>query len=259
MLPYFLPALLGFVAFRPRRGRWALLLAAAVAAACFIYVRPFNFYGGGGSMANRYILPVYPAFWFLAGRRASGAWALAAFALAAPFLWPVWTAPRADPFARAGGYRYVSRAAEEILPYETTLDHLKPSGHDDVMHNGLWVKSLGPNLAPVAGGSWLELRGRRPGGLLLAVPRRLDTLRLELAPPAPAAVRVSGARAELLAARPGGPSAFLLTLGRPAAHHRMWWSREPLWLYQLEIGPPAGAAEGAEPLRFRLSDPRPEP
>ncbi len=109
VLPYFLPLLLGLVAWRRGEGRWALPLAAVCAAALLFWVRPFNFYGGGGTIANRYFLPAYPALWFLAGRplRGGRAWLppLAVAALAAPFLWPLWTAPRAFPIAADGGYR----------------------------------------------------------------------------------------------------------------------------------------------------------
>src|SRR5262245_62634255 len=52
------------------------ILAALAAAGCFLLTRPFNFYGGGGAIANRYFLPLYPAFWFAAGRPARAAWAV---------------------------------------------------------------------------------------------------------------------------------------------------------------------------------------
>jgi len=263
ILPYFLPLALGLAAFRPGRGRWALLVAVAVTAACFFYVRPFNFYGGGGSIANRYILPVYPAFWFLAAdvdRRWRPAWTVAAplavTVLAAPFLWALWTAPRTYPHLPGGGYRYVTPAARLLLPYETTLDHLKPSGHEDVRHNGLWIKSLDPTLDPAVPGGWLELVPGRSGALrgemLIGTPRRLRTLRLELAPPAPGQVEVEGAEAEPLVLSSAAGNAFLLTPGAPRAHHRMWWTDRPVWLYRLGIGVPPGEVPPGEPVRFRL-------
>ena len=263
LLPYFLPLLLGVAAFRPCRGRWALLVAVAATAACFLYVRPFNFYGGGGSIANRYILPVYPALWFLAAgveRRWRPAWSAAApvlvALLAAPFLWPTWAAPRAYPHLPGGGYRYVAPAARFLLPYETTLDHLKPSGHEDARHHGLWIKSLGPKLDPDAPGGWLELapdgNGVRAGELLVGAPHRLDLLRLEFAPPGPAEVEVDGGRTEPAVLPSAGGSAFLLTPGPARAHHRMWWTEQPFWLYRLVIRVPADARPAGEPIRFRL-------
>ena len=206
-----------------------------------------------------------PRFWFLAAgvdRRWRPAWTVAAplavTLLAAPFLWPLWTAPRAYPHLPGGGYRYVAPAARVLLPYETTLDHLKPSGHEDVRHNGLWIKSLDPTLDPAAPGGWLELvpggSGARAGRCCSGRPAA-STLRLELAPPAPAEVEVEGAapsRWSCLASSGIRRSAFLLTPGPARAHHRMWWTEQPFWLYQLGIGIPPGEMPPGEPVRFRL-------
>jgi len=263
LLPYFLPLVLGIAAFRPCRGRWALLVAVVATAACFLYVRPFNFYGGGGSIANRYILPVYPALWFLAAgveRRWRPAWAAGAPVLvaliAAPFLWPTWAAPRGYPHLPSGGYRYVAPAARLLLPYETTLDHLKPSGHEDARHHGLWIKSLGPELDPNAPGGWMELApdgsGVRAGELLVGAPRRLGLLRLEFAPPGPGEVEVDGGHTEPAVLPSAGGSAFLLTPGPARAHHRMWWTEQPFWLYRLVVRVLPGELPPGTPARFRL-------
>lgn len=258
VLPYFLPGLLGLLLLRCGGRRWPLLAAVALVAAAFFVVRPFNFYGGGAALANRYFLPVYPALWFVASRPPFGrrtpavtaALALAATLAAAPFLLPLWSAPRAYPLAAGGGWRYVSAAAR-ALPYETTLDHLKPAGREDLTHDGLWVKLLTPTARAVADGEWLHLDP--PGGeLLLGSPRPIERLRLEVAPPAPARLRAGGR--DLEADRlPGGGAVFHLT-PRRTAHHRMWWSDQPWHLYRLEIEAPAASG----PLRLRLStDPPP--
>src|SRR3954469_22495603 len=125
VLPYYLPLLLGLLAFRRGEGRGTLILAALAAAGCFLLPRPFNFYGGGGAIANRYFLPLYPAFWFAAGRRPRASWTLAAGALvaallAAPFLAALWGQPRAFFLDEENGYRYVTAAARRLLPFETT-------------------------------------------------------------------------------------------------------------------------------------------
>ncbi|HRC85488.1 MAG TPA: hypothetical protein PK413_07765 [Thermoanaerobaculia bacterium] len=49
LLPYYLPLVLGLLAYRPGRGRWALPLAALAATAVFVAIRPFNFWGGGAA------------------------------------------------------------------------------------------------------------------------------------------------------------------------------------------------------------------
>ena len=213
ILPYFLPLLLGFIAFRRGEGRWALVLAVLLAAAVLFWMRPFNFYGGGGSMANRYFLPLYPALWFLAARPVRPApGALAAVLvtlLAAPFLLPLWSAPRIFPLASEGGYRYVSDAARRWLPFETTLSHLKPSGREDFVHNLLWIRLLSPSLSP--DGDRLRLAPGKPGDLLIGSPQPLAGIQLR---------------------KPDGTTVRLLPEVR--ARHRMWWT-DDYYLYELKL------------------------
>jgi hypothetical protein len=246
-LPYFLPLLLGLLAFRRGEGRGALIAAVLVAAAVFLLTRPFNFYGGGGAIANRYFLPLYPAFWFAAGRPARASWALLAALLAAPFLWPLWTHPRAFFLDDDGGYRYVSGFAQRLLPYETTQSHLKPSGREDFVHGSLWIKPLTTSLrAEGDGARRIRMSGGR-GEILLGSPRRLDGVRLVLLPPAPPRTEISGAESVAGLPRPRGGSVRLLHFRRPRAVHRMWWTREPVYLYQLGL-----ETEGRGELLFQL-------
>jgi hypothetical protein len=230
VLPYYLPLLLGLLAFRPGQGRWALLLAVVAALAAFFVMRPFNFWGGGGAIANRYFLPLYPAFWFLAARPAKAWWALFAALLAAPFLWPLWMHPRTYPLAPAGGFRYVSDVARAGLPYETTQSHLKPSGKDDFIHNGLWIKPLANSIQAESDGARLRLAPGRPGEVLIGSPTPLSGVRLD--------------------ATNGTVQWFLFH--RPRAVHRMWWTEEPFYLYQVELEAERGG------MTFTLTAQRPE-
>jgi hypothetical protein len=251
VLPYFLPLALGFAAWRPRSRRWPLVVAAAATVACFIVVRPFNFYGGGGALANRYFLPLYPAFWFLAARRLRPAWAaglaVAAAALAAPFLWPLWTAPRAFPLHVEGELRYVSAAARRWLPYETTLDHLKPTGGDDLAVGGLWIKPLANPLRAGDDG-WLAAARPAPVEILVGSPRPLAALRLDQPPGAPAGLAVAGADLESPTPLPGGLTTQVLRHPDLAARHRMWWTADDVHLYRLRLTFP-----GPSPPTFRLA------
>lgn len=235
LLPYFLPLLLGLAAFRRGEGRAWLILSALAACAGFLLARPFNFYGGGGAIANRYFLPLYPAFWFCAGRPARASWAVVAAALAAPFLWPLWTQPRAFFLDEDGGYRYVSSFARRLLPYETTQSHLKPSGREDFVHNGLWIKPLTTSLRAERDGTRIRLDASGDGQILLGSPRPLDGVRLLLLPPAPKRWEISGAESVTSLPRPRGGSLRLLHFRRPRAVHRMWWGRERVYLYQLNL------------------------
>lgn len=243
LLPYFLPLVLGFLAFRPGEGRWALVLAVVAAAAVLFWLRPFNFYGGGGAMANRYFLPLYPALWFLAAKpvrpvRGTLA-AVAVTLLAAPFLLPLWSAPRAFPLNSKEGYRYVSAAAVRWLPYETTLSHLKPSGHEDFLHHGLWVKLLTPSLSPDAKGVRIGLAPGQPGELLVGSEQPLAGLRIRLPPRGPDSLEVTGAEpVEAVRREDGGTT--LRFRPRLRAHHRMWWLKD-LYLYEIGIGKRADA------------------
>lgn len=242
VLPYFLPLVLGLWLFMPSRGRWALLAAVAAAVAVFFFVRPFNFYGGTGAIANRYFLPLYPAFWFLAARGPGAldlagwrrfAGGLAVAALAVPFLWPLWSAPRAFPIGDDGRYTYVSPVARDWLPYETTQSHI-PGGRDKVV-DGLWVKLLsGVDLASDT--TW-RLTGDAPGVLLVGSPAPLERIYLDFAPGGPSRVLVNGEEPERTVLAGDGGTLFLVALDDTRAEHPMWWTQEDFHLYQVEVEP----------------------
>jgi hypothetical protein len=247
VLPYYLPLLLGLLAFRRGEGRGTLILAALAAAGCFLITRPFNFYGGGGAIANRYFLPVYPAFWFAAGRPARAWWAVVAAALAAPFLLPLWRHPSAYLLDPDSGYRYVTSAAQLWLPFETTQSHLKPGGGEDFMHGPLWIKPLATSVRAEGGAIRI---GSGRGELLVGSTHPLPGLRMIVEPPAPE-IGVSGAQMQRSHPRPGGGSVLLLRLLRPRAVHRMWWSEteEPFYLYEIRLEAPSGFSFQLQPLR----------
>jgi hypothetical protein len=249
VLPYFLPLLLGFLAFSGRRGRWALPLAVLLAAGGFLLVRPFNFYGGGGAIGNRYFLPLYPALWFLAARplRAWTASALAAVtgALAAPFLLPLWQHPTAFPIGPDGRYRHVSEVAARNLPYETTQSHI-PGGQDSA-HDGLWVKLLNGNMGRI--GEAESLMGDAVGEVLVGSPERLRGLLVVCDPRAPTRLESGGQTLRPSLLRPNGTVVFAIDLGKPKAVHPMWWTREPYYLYQVDLRLP-GAPKA--PIGVRL-------
>ncbi|MFY9819850.1 MAG: hypothetical protein WAM82_00605 [Thermoanaerobaculia bacterium] len=247
ILPYFLPLLLGLAAFRRGEGRGLLILAALAAAFCFLLIRPFNFYGGGGALANRYFLPLYPAFWFAGGRPASGAirasWAVLVALLALPFLLPLWMHPRDYLTTPEGGYSYVSHSAQRFLPYETTLSHLKPAGQEDFVHNAMWIKLLTPSLRPRKEGGTataLEMNDSGTGQLLIGSPAPLDGVELDVSPPLPQRLDIFGAERVTAVPLPGGVAGNLLHFTHPRAVHRMWWTDDPYYLYQLRLAAPKG-------------------
>lgn len=237
VLPYFLPALLGFLG-RPRgAARWALVAAVLLSAAAFLVIRPFNFFGGGGSLANRYLLPVYPALWFLPTRPVRPWWPLLAAAVAAPFLWPLWSAPRAYPVTDAGTFRYVSPAARELLPFETTQNHLKPGGQQpEVHHGGLWVKLLDPSLTSGADGGVLHLDGPGPASLLVGRDHPVREVELEIEAAA-LPLDLEGGEVVAEGTGPAGWWRYRIALDDPRAIHPMWWTEDDFYLYRLSIDP----------------------
>jgi hypothetical protein len=236
VLPYFLPLLLGFAAWRGERGRWAIPLAVAAAVLCFFVVRPFNFYGGGGAIANRYFLPLYPALWFVAARPVrKGLGTLAAVlvaACAAPFLLPLWRHPSAFPIGEDGRYAHVSAFAEKWLPYETTQSHI-PGGQDVAM-NGLWLKMLNHNVYRTDE-TRLRLVGDTRGELLVGSPHPLERVYVELGPEAPVKLDVGERELRPSLLRPDGSITFDVPLGAPRAVHPMWWTWDDYYLYELDL------------------------
>jgi len=253
--PYLLPGLLGLVTWwrsPPGPERWTLLVAVAATAFGFFVLRPHNFYGGGASLANRYILPVYPALWFLPTRPLRTAWLAATAALAAPFLWPLWSHPRAFPLDADGAFRYVSRAAWDLLPFETTQNHLKPGGaQPDVQHHDPWVKPLTPTVRVGTGEDSLRLAPSPGAGeLLVGADHAIDGLVLEIDARAPE-VRIRGARVTGEEDLGGGRRRFRLELGRPRARHPMWWTSEDFDLYWLGIETVGGPHQAAASFSLR--------
>ena len=235
VLPYFLPLVLGLMG-RPRgAARWMLLVAVGASLAGFFLYRPFNIYGGGGAMANRYFMPLFPAFWFLASTRCSSRRVVVIGLLAAPFLWPLWSDARSFPQRSNHTYRYVSSLASSWLPFETTQSHLKPAGRSDVVHRDLWVKFLSSTLRNKRDGTGLLIdRGSR-GELLIGAYRPLEGVDLQtLGDPAETLNVVGGARV-LEDERNARGRVMKLELSGPRARHPMWWTWTTVYLYELNL------------------------
>jgi hypothetical protein len=96
-LPYFAPAVLALLAFLvlgPRdRAGWLAAAALAVSWIFYIQMIPDNWYGGGGTVGNRYFLNLLPLALFLVPRGREWLVAGAGMAVSAVFLSPVWLSP----------------------------------------------------------------------------------------------------------------------------------------------------------------------
>lgn len=254
-LPYFLPVVLVLLA-RPRGAvGWSLVLILVVGAAAFLWLRPFNFWGGGGAIANRYILPLYPALWFMPSKPIRVRWILVALVVSALFVGPLWRRPLAFPLMDGGSYRYVSSVARGLLPHETTQSHLKPSGREDVWHQGLWIKFLDRGVDAVREGEVLRLRdgdGTGHGGaFLVGSGRPLTVLELEMRlalgaePP-----KLDGGTLRELESR-GAWRRFEIILDTARARHPMWWTWDPFSLYSLRL---IVNDSGEKPVAFKIRD-----
>ncbi len=239
VLPYFLPLVLGFLAFRGDRGRWAIPFAVAAAVLAFLLLRPFNFYGGG-ALGNRYFLPLYPALWFLAARPVRAGWALAVVALSSVFLAPLWMHPTAYPIDESGELRHVSGIARRWLPYETTQS--SAPGRQVAIGGGLWVKLLNHNIWPTGRGDRLRIAGGSQGELLVGSPQPLHALHVECDERAPTRLEVNGTELRPLLLKADGYVLFEVPLGEPRAVHPVEWSRYDYHHYMLSLRLPGAPA-----------------
>jgi hypothetical protein len=121
-LAYFLPAVVALVLFLLRgprdRAGWLALVAIVLSWLAYIWIIPDNWYGGGGTVGNRYFLALLPAFVLLvpAGR---GAWVAFAGAFGtAVFLAPLLAAPIRHSLAPG---THAMRAPFRWLPAELTM------------------------------------------------------------------------------------------------------------------------------------------
>jgi len=120
-LPYFpgvAAAGLLFLLAGPReRHGWLALLALALSWLGYILVIPDNWYGGGGTIGNRYFLNLVPLGLLLLPR-GRGGWAAAAAVVGAGLLAPVLASP-VHHSLRPG--EHATRAAFRVLPAEITM------------------------------------------------------------------------------------------------------------------------------------------
>jgi hypothetical protein len=121
-LPYHFPAVLAlglYLLGGPRdRAGWLSLSAIGLSWLAYIWIIPDNWYGGGGTVGNRYLLNMLPAFVFLVPPRRAWWVAGGAGAAAAVLLVPVLAAPVRHSL-RPGDH--ASRPAFKALPAELTM------------------------------------------------------------------------------------------------------------------------------------------
>jgi len=119
---YFFPAVAALALFllggRRDRGGWLAFLSIVLSWLAYLWIIPDNWYGGGGTVGNRYFLNLLPAFLFLVPPRRARWVAAAAVAGAAVFLAPVLAAPVRHSL-RPGDH--ATSSAFKVLPAELTM------------------------------------------------------------------------------------------------------------------------------------------
>ncbi len=93
---YFFPAvlfLLLFVAGKKSLDRWLILIALAGEILIYVVMMPTNYGGGGGSLANRYFVSIYPFFLFLPASRIKPREMILSWGAAALLLGQIFMAP----------------------------------------------------------------------------------------------------------------------------------------------------------------------
>lgn len=251
LAPYFLPLLLALAAPARDPGLRFVPLSVLLAALLLPLAAPYDFAGEGSFWGNPAFLPVYALALFAIGRPPSrGALALT-LAAALPFVAPLWLAPRSGSPTGLGPM--VTAALErprDWLPFETSLRTLPEDAA--VERGGVVLRSAGRQVFADAEGG-LVFFGRR-GEVAVYSARPLSSVRLEFAGEAPSSLEVAGGEVGNTTFRPSGQVAFDVAVGEAARRHPVWWSREPVSVYFLDLR--LGRAPSA-PLRFDLELARP--
>ena len=124
---YFFPAFLALVIFFSRKKslyQWLILVALAGEILIYIVFMPDNYAGGGGALANRYFLCIYPFFFFLHGlkievRDIALCWGVASIFVAQILISPI----QHSHFPAT----HTKRFPFKILPVELTLINNLPT------------------------------------------------------------------------------------------------------------------------------------
>jgi hypothetical protein len=188
---YFFPALLCLILFFVRRKQlyqWLVFAALAGEILIWIVMMPDNYAGGGGALANRYFLSVYPLFFFLPGLKKKP-WEIGlSWIWAAVFIAPILVSPFFHSHYPA---THVKNMPYKLLPLEMTLVNNFPTNTNPRAFrqevgrppNIGWLHFLDDNFLPrLAGlnesGFWTRGRGTAEMILKTYYPVKQLTFRL---------------------------------------------------------------------------------
>jgi pimeloyl-ACP methyl ester carboxylesterase len=233
---------------RPDRTSAAVLLGVAGLSLFYLLWLPFNYFGGGSFVGNRYFLVGYAALPLALrrmprGRSVAAVWAMAVV-VAASALVSVWKTRGLDRTSQSHAYAGLFR----LLPYESTASDLE--GSRDRYFGKDFVRAVDPF---VEAGSWsFRLRSDRPAAEFeLANLERDHRLRLlvhSMAPKLELVYSDWGQRVSVPLSRPYGSRGVVeIAPSSPLRYHPLWfrnpWDHgKPYFVRLFKLG--LDAAEG---------------
>ncbi len=151
--------------------RWGLLAALAGVALFFLTLIPFNWYGGGGFIGNRYFVNALPALLFLVTRIAPAWLPVVGFALGGLFVGPILFTPFGAPVPQPTLQAHVRNAPFRFFPFERTLTREIP-GYRGQVGNGIYFFGRRDVLSPVGDSLWAA--GGKPVEIWVQTDRPLE-------------------------------------------------------------------------------------
>ncbi len=151
---YFFPAIMALVLFLARRKRldqWLVLLTLAGEILIYILLMPDNYAGGGGALANRYFLHIYPLFFFLVPIKIEWKSIGITWVMAALFTAQILVNPLAHSHFPA---THAKRLPLRLLPIELSLINNLPTNtnpaarRQDMGTKYTWLYFLDDNFIP---------------------------------------------------------------------------------------------------------------
>ncbi len=189
MIWYFFPAFLFLILFLIRKKSWEQwLILCAIFGGILIYIvlMPDNFAGGGGALANRYFLNIYPLFLFLPGIKRKPKELIYAWLMAAIFISPILISPFLHSQYPA---THAKKFPFKLLPVEMSLVNNHPTTTNPnafrqkvgTPEDKAWLHFLDDNFfpkRPEENGFWT--RGDRTCEMILKTWFPVKELRIEL-------------------------------------------------------------------------------
>jgi len=267
LLPYFFPGLfaLGAVLLTRRRESWQWFILAGVAAHLVLFVisQPYSWFGGGGSVGNRYFMGAYGMCLFLLPPIRSAAlalvpWAVGALFMAKLVLDPFQTSIRPGDHAKSGLFRYlpVELTNTNDLPLNTDASRVRLWYGDTGEGNpGFQIYYLDDNAyLPEADGLSFWIRGESTAQLLIKTVEPEHRMELQLSAGAAATtteIRWNG-RAETIDLAAGQTTRVQIEVdpGLPFKRDRA----DPAWVWVMSVSSSAGFVpaleEGSADVRY---------